>query len=198
VTDLNRRDALKRLAIGGAAAVTSPLWVEALVSAAEQHAAHYQKSVGKAAPWVPKALSPAQNQAVIAISEAIIPQTTTAGAAKAGVNQFIDAVIADASAADRQTFLDGLAWVDARSQRDAGAPFAKATTAQQTALLTALSSATDPIPEDRPGVEFFTAIKSLTITGYYTSEVGMREEMEDTGNMFFLEYPGCTHEEHKK
>ena len=194
---VSRRDALKRIAVGSAAAVTAPLWVEALVSAAEQHAAHYQRAA-KAAPWVPKALSAAQNQAVIALSEAIIPQTETAGAAKAGVNQFIDAVIADASPADRQKFLDGLTWIDARSQRDAGAPFARANAEQQTALLAALSIATTPSPEDQPGVEFFKAIKSLTITGYYTSEVGMREEMGDTGQMFFLEYPGCTHEAHKK
>jgi hypothetical protein len=196
VTEVNRRDALKRLAVGSAA-MTAPFWVEALVSAAEQHAAHYQKSVATAASWVPKVLSPAQNEAVIALSEAIIPQTTTAGAAKAGVNRFIDAAVADRSPADRQKFLDGLAWVDARSERDAGVPFARATAEQQTALLTTLSTATDPSADDRPGVEFFKAIKSLTITGYYTSEVGMREEMEDNGNMFFLEFPGCTHEAHK-
>lgn len=194
---VSRRDALKRLAVGGAAAATAPLWVEALVSAAGQHAAHYHQAAARAAPWVPKVLSPAQNQAVISLSEAIIPQTDTAGAAKAGVNQFIDAVIADASPADRQKFLDGLAWIDARSQRDAGAPFAKATVEQQTALLTAISVTGTPAPDDAPGAEFFTAIKSLTITGYYTSEVGMREEMGDTGQMFFLEYPGCTHAEHK-
>lgn len=194
---VSRRDALKRLAVGGAAAATAPLWVEALVSAAGQHAAHYHQAAARAAPWVPKVLSPAQNQAVIALSEAIIPQTDTAGAAKAGVNQFIDAVIAEASPADRQKFLDGLAWIDARSQRDAGAPFAKATVEQQTALLTAISVTGTPAPDDAPGAEFFTAIKSLTITGYYTSEVGMREEMGDTGQMFFLEYPGCTHAEHK-
>jgi gluconate 2-dehydrogenase gamma chain len=197
MTELNRRSALKRIAVGSAAAVTAPLWVEALVSAAGQHAAHYQQAAAKAAAWVPKVLSPAQNQAVIALSEAIIPQTDTAGAAKAGVNQFIDAVIADASAGDRQKFLDGLTWIDARSQRDAGAPFARASAEQQRALLSALSTTT-PSPQDAPGVEFFTAVKSLTITGYYTSEVGMREEMGDTGQMFFIEYQGCTHEEHKK
>jgi gluconate 2-dehydrogenase gamma chain len=196
MTELNRRSALKRIAVGSAAAVTAPLWVEALVSAAGQHAAHYQQAAAKAAAWVPKVLSPAQNQAVIALSEAIIPQTDTAGAAKAGVNQFIDAVIADASAGDRQKFLDGLTWIDARSQRDAGAPFARASAEQQRALLSALSTTTQS-PQDAPGVEFFTAVKSLTITGYYTSEVGMREEMGDTGQMFFIEYPGCTHAEHK-
>jgi hypothetical protein len=197
MADVSRRDALRQVAIGGAAAVTAPLWVASLASAAEQHAAHYQASAAPAAAWAPKVLTPAQNETVITLAELIIPQTQTAGATKANVNRFIDAVLADASPADRQKFVDGLVWVGARSQRDAGAPFAKATAPQQASLLTALSTNKTPTPEEQPGVDFFTAIKSLTITGYYTSEVGMREEMGDDGNMFFLEFKGCTHPEHK-
>ncbi len=194
---VSRRNALKQIALGGAAAVAAPFWVESLASAAEQHAAHYQATAARAAKWAPKVLTSAQNETVVALAELIIPQTETAGATKANVNQFIDAVLADAPADNRKKFVDGLAWIDARSQRDAGAPFVKATPAQQTALLTALSTAKSPAPEDQVGVDFFKAIKSLTITGYYTSEVGMREEMGDDGNMFFLEYKGCTHPQHK-
>jgi gluconate 2-dehydrogenase gamma chain len=197
MADVSRRDALKRLAIGGAAAATGPLWVVSLASAAEQHVAHYQASAASAAAWSPKVLTTAQNETVITLAELIIPQTNTAGATKANVNRFIDAVLADALPTDRQKFVDGLVWIDARSQRDAGAPFAKATAPQQTSLLTGLSTNKTPTPEEQPGVDFFTAIKSLTITGYYTSEVGMREEMDDDGNMFFLEFKGCTHPEHK-
>lgn len=193
---VTRRDALRKIAVGGVAAATSPLWFDTLAAAAEQHAAHYQKAAA-AAPWTPKALSAMQNRTVVVLAELIIPQTDTAGATKANVNQFIDAVLADASAADRQKFIDGLAWIDARSQRDAGAPFASATADQQTALLTTLSTSNSPAPDDAPGVEFFKAIKSLTITGYYTSEVGMREEMGDDGKLFFMEYKGCTHPQHK-
>jgi hypothetical protein len=193
---LTRRDALRKLAVGGAAAATAPLWVESLASAAGQHAAHYQAKAAAAAPWTPTVLTEAQNRTVVALAELIIPQTATAGATKANVNQFIDAVLADASSGDRQKFVDGLAWIDARSQRDAGAPFVTAPADRQTALLTALSTAT-PAPGDQPGVDFFMAIKALTITGYYTSEVGMREEMGDDGQMFFLEFKGCTHEAHR-
>ena len=193
---LTRRDALRKIAVGGAAAATAPLWVEALAAAAGQHAAHYQAQAAAAA-WSPRALTPAQNRAVVALAELIIPQTETAGAARANVNQFIDAVIADASATDRQKFLDGLAWVDARSRRDAGVGFAEAPAAQQTALLTSLSTTTAPGPEEAAGVEFFKAIKALTITGYYTSEVGLREEMNDDGNLFFADFKGCTHPEHR-
>ena len=198
MTTVNRRDALKKLAVGGAAVVGAPFWVEALTAAAEQHAAHYQAARAAASPWTPNVLSPAQNETVIALSELIIPQTDTAGATKAGVNQFIDAVLAEAEPADREKFLTGLAWLDARSQRDAGTPFVKSTPEQQTVLLTALSTNRAPAAEDQPGTDFFTAIKSLTVTGYYTSEVGMKEEMGDDGNLFFLEFKGCTHPEHLK
>ncbi len=197
MSEVSRRDALRKIAIGGAAAATAPLWVETLASAAEQHAAHYQAASAQAAAWAPKALTPAQNETVIALAELIIPQTDTAGATKANVNRFIDAVIAEASPADHQKFVDGLAWVDTQTQRDAGAPFAKASAAHQTALLTALSTNKAPSAAEQPGVDFFKAIKSLTVTGYYTSEVGMREEMGDDGNMFFLEFKGCTHAQHK-
>jgi hypothetical protein len=193
---LTRREALRKIAVGGAAAATAPLWVETLAAAAGQHAAHYQAQAAAAA-WTPRALTPAQNRAVVALAELIIPQTETAGAARANVNQFIDAVIADASATDRQKFLDGLAWVDARSRRDAGVGFAEAPAAQQTALLMSLSTTTAPGPEEAAGVEFFKAIKALTITGYYTSEVGLREEMNDDGNLFFADFKGCTHPEHR-
>ncbi len=198
MTAVTRRDALRKLAVGGAAAVTAPLWVEALTSAAGQHAAHYQAARATAGPWTPKVLSASQNEAVVALSELIIPETDTAGATKAGVNQFIDAVLADAKAGDREQFFSGLAWVDARSQKDAGAPFAKVDPAQQMAILTALSATGTPSAEDQPGVDFFKAIKSLTVTGYYTSEMGMKEEVGDDGNLFFMEFKGCTHEEHLK
>jgi hypothetical protein len=47
-------------------------------------------------------------------------------------------------------------------------------------------------------VAFFKAIKGLTITGYYSSEVGMREELDDDGVVFFADDPGCQHPEHQK
>ena len=192
---MNRRDALRKIAVGGAAAIATPLWVEALAEAAEQHAAHHQAARTAVGAWTPKVLSPAQNETVVTIAELIIPQTDTAGATKARVNEFIDSVLTEAAPADKQKFLDGLAWIDARSTKDIGAPFVKATPAQQTALLTTLSAKT-PSADDKPGADFFTAIKALTVTGYYTSEIGMREEMGDTGVMFFTEYKGCTHPEH--
>ena len=95
-------------------------------TAAEQHAAHYHQAAAAATVFKPKVFNAAQNKTVTTLAEIIIPQTDTAGATKAKVNEFIDAVLADAKPDDRQKFLDGLAWIDTRSQADNGAPFAEA------------------------------------------------------------------------
>ncbi len=196
-SELNRRDALRRIALGGAAAAAAPLWVENLLAIAGRHAAHQAAArPAKAAAFVPKALDAHQNETVIALAELIIPATDTPGATAAKVNEYVDGVLADAPDGDRARFVEGLAWLDAHSRQKYGGEFVKATPAQQTELLTMLSTATSPGPEDAPGVEFFRAIKGMTITGYYTSEIGIREEIGDSGQMFFTEFKGCTHPEH--
>lgn len=197
MTELSRRAALRRLALGGAAAATAPLWIETLLADAAEHAVHYHQAAAAAKAFTPKVFDAAQYKTVTTLAELIIPQTDTAGATKAKVNEFIDAALAEAASEDRQKFLDGLAWIDARSRTDNGAAFVNAPSDKQIALLTALSANTPPAPADRPGVEFFAAVKGLTVTGYYTSEVAAREEFGDTGQMFFTEFKGCTHPEHQ-
>lgn len=137
-----------------------------------------------------------QNEMVVALSELIIPQTDTPGAQAALVNRFVDAVLDDADEPERKAFLRGLAWMDARSQELFGGEFLRAAPEQQAALLTILSSEKNKALEDQIGVEFFQAIKGLTITGYYTSEVGMKQELKEDGQLFFAELLGCTHPEH--
>jgi hypothetical protein len=191
-----RREALRRLAAGGAAAAAAPFWVESLLATAAQHAAHQAAPRAAAAPWTPKVLDPRQNELVTAVSELIIPQTDTPGATAAKVNQYIDAVLSESRPDVRDPFLQGIAWLDLRSEGRFGTRFVNAPPARQIELLTELSSAAAPSPEDKPGVEFFTAIKGMTITGYYTSEVGLKEEIGDDGQVFFVEFKGCTHPEH--
>jgi hypothetical protein len=50
---------------------------------------------------------------------------------------------------------------------------------------------------DRIGAEFFLAIKAMTINGYYTSEIGLRQELGDDGVLFMPQFVGCTHPEHQ-
>jgi hypothetical protein len=225
---VNRREALRRLAIGGAGVAAMPVWVETLSALALDHAHPQKRAAATAAAWKPKVFTPQQNETVITLTELIIPQTDTPGAKAAKVNEFIDTVLADAKADHREKFIAGLTWIDERATKANGAPFVKNTPEQQIALLTRLSNTADAKnaaaqeaaratmktekrekssetqataavsePEEPAGVDFFTAIKSMTITGYYTSEPGMRQELGDDGTMFFPEFKGCTHPEHQ-
>lgn len=193
---MDRREALRRMVLGSVGAVSAAGWVERLSALALENAAPGQASA--AAPgWTPRVFTPHQDATVVEISELIIPQTDTAGARAAGVSRFIDTVLEDAPAAEREKFLSGLGWIDSRAREVSGAAFIDTPVQAQEALLTAVSSREDAPPADREGVEFFEAIKRLTITGYYTSEAGMREELEDDGTHYFSEKVGCTHPEHR-
>jgi hypothetical protein len=189
-----RRDVLRTLSLSTFGAATSSGWADTLSTLAHTHA--HSAAAPPAADWVPKVLDAHQNETVIALTEAIIPATNTPGAKAGLVNRFIDAVLEDADSHERREFLRGLAWVDGRCLELFGADFVAASPEQQTALLTIISSERNRTASDQIGVEFFRAIKSMTITGYYTSEVGMREELGDDGQVFFSEFQGCTHPEH--
>jgi hypothetical protein len=197
---LDRRQALRTLAFGGIGAVAAPAWAETLAEIARDHADHAHTAVAaaaEAAPWAPKVFNAHQNETVVLLSEMIIPQTDTPGAKAAKVNEFIDLVLDDANETERKQFLNGLSWMNGRSQELFGTDFVSAAPEQQTALLTIVASPKNKAFEDQVGIDFFKAIKALTITGYYTSEIGMKQELGDDGQLFFLEYPGCTHPQHK-
>jgi hypothetical protein len=141
----------------------------------------------QSAPSAPlRTLDPHQNATVIAMSETIIPQTDTPGAKGAKVNEFIDVILTDwATDAERQRFLAGLADVDARSTALYGKPLVDCAPAQQEALLRAMDDEwvrEEHVPKPHTTAyqkrdqqlsdSFFGVFKRLTLTGYYTSEIG--------------------------
>ncbi len=87
--------------------------------------------------------------------------------------------------------------MDTRSTALYGKPFAAAAPAQQTELLTRLAAASGHAVEDEPGVVFFTAIKQMTISGYYSTKIGLEQELGDDGQLFTAVFEGCTHREHE-
>jgi glucoside 3-dehydrogenase (cytochrome c) hitch-hiker subunit len=193
VARCDRRTALRALATGAAAA-----WVDSLSALAAQHA-HSPAAQGAIAAqeWTPRVLNPHQNETVITLTELIIPQTETPGAKAARVNRFIDTVLQHAKPADRDSFLRGLTWMDERSRTQFRTDFVAATAAQQTELLTTLSKGEGEPPELRTGTQFFRAIKSMTIDGFYTTEIGLRQELGDNGQLFLVQFAGCDHPEHQ-
>jgi hypothetical protein len=195
-TGPNRRTALRTMAAGVGAAA-SALWVSELSLLAEEQAvhAHLLAATPQGGTWSPAVLSAEQLATVGTLVELIIPTTDTPGAKAALVDRYIDGVLRTASPDTRTRFLDGLAWMDTRSTALFKARFDAATPAQQTDLLARLAAL--PSSEAEAGVQFFTAVKSMTITGYYTTEIGLRQELGDPGVLMLPSYPGCTHPEHQ-
>jgi hypothetical protein len=197
-TDRTRRAVLRSLATSAVGVSTWTLWVDSLSALARQQAhAHSADSAIAAQDWKPQVLNAHQNDLVIALTELIIPETDTPGAKAARVNRFVDGVLNAASAANRDKFLRGLDWIDERSKTLFGKDFLAAGPADQTALLTRLSTEGAPDAADRPGAEFFQAIKAMTINGYYTTEVGLRRELGDDGQLALAQFKGCDHPEHQ-
>jgi gluconate 2-dehydrogenase gamma chain len=197
-TDINRRRALTQLVAGAVGVASMPLWVESLCAQARTEAhTHAVQAAATSPAWSPSVLTPRQNEAVIALSELIIPATDTPGAKAALVNVFIDHVLSTADASERSEFIRGLTWLDDRCRARVGKDVAGATAAELTTVVTPLAAEGTAAAEDAPGIAFFRAIKSMTITGYYTTEIGLRQELGDDGRMMLGAFEGCTHPEHQ-
>ena len=195
---IDRRAALRRLTSGGMGLAVSATWAGSLGAFAREQAPHAHATIAAAAQtsagWKAKVLDPHQLRTTGVLSELIIPKTDTPGALDVGVDRFIDEVLAGAPPAERQSFLAGLAWIDARSRALSAKDFVSTTPAQQVALLTRLAA---PASAEAPaGLQFFTAIKSMTIAGYYTTQAGLEQELGDDGVMAQRSFEGCTHPEH--
>ncbi|MEO7190862.1 MAG: gluconate 2-dehydrogenase subunit 3 family protein [Vicinamibacterales bacterium] len=195
---VSRRKALRTLATSAGAAA-SALWVGNLTTLAQTQAMDIHlaasASLQTGGAFRPAVLTAAQFETVGVLVELIIPATDTPGAKALLVDRFVDGVLETATPADRDRFVAGLGWLDTRSSRLSNKTFAQATAAQQTDLLTRLSA--EPSSEEASGVQFFTAIKAMTITGYYTTEVGLRQELGDDGRLMLAAFEGCTHAEHQ-
>ncbi len=109
-------------------------------------------------------------------ADLIMPETDTPGALDAGVGDFIDYVVAVWYRPEElEQFLGGLDRLQAQSLRNHGKAFAALTEQEQAVLLQAEESAGDPAEAFGSG-DYFSQIKELTVVGYYTSEVGSKEE----------------------
>jgi hypothetical protein len=126
-----------------------------------------------------RTLNPHQNETVATIAELIIPKTDTPGAREAGVPAFIDVMLADWGDDDqRQMITAGLANVDERSRAAFGKDFIGCTSQQQTEILQDLDYELARLRDTKSDTSknFFQGMKWLTLTGYYTSEVGATTE----------------------
>lgn len=141
--------------------------------------------------------TPAEYATVGVISEMIMPTDEhSPGARAAGVPAFIDLLLSETSAETKLLWRTGIAALEQSSQKSFNKNFTDATSEQRIELLTFMSR-----NEFKPTTleeRFFVAAKTLTIDAYYTSEIGIHQDLKYTGNNYRKEFPGCTHAEHQQ
>lgn len=136
--------------------------------------------------FVPETLTAAHNDAVVALSEIIIPETDTPGAKAARVNEFIDLMLTKWYPEEyRSLFLEGLAEVEKRSKGEYGSSFDAISLDNQNDMMSELEKEAISWMESEevstarsPEIPFFVMIKELTVAGYYTSEIGATQELK--------------------
>ena len=192
---LSRRTVLKTLA--GTIAAFPILNNQAVEAALHVHRrlARAAPAPGAAVSFQPKFFTPAENELVTLISDLIIPtDEKSPGAKEARVNEFIDLMISESDGDERARWRDGLQAVNRESGRRFGKIFVEASEDRQISLLEAISQ-NEGNPQNLRE-RFFGQIKRRTIEGYYTSEIGIHQDLEYKGNTVMLEFEGCTHPEH--
>jgi hypothetical protein len=188
---IDRREMIKAAAGSAALVVLAPA-----SPAAPQHHAAATASAVEGSAWQPKFFSAEQNKLVTTLAELILPETDTPGARAAKVNEYIDLVLSDETARTQENFLSGLAWINRRSNELFQKDFLRLSGEQQVEMLTRLSDGDNIQPEDKDGRRFFLDIRRRTVSGYYTSKIGIHEELEYKGKTPLAEWPGCPHPGH--
>jgi hypothetical protein len=186
---INRRTALKVIAAGVGGATTTVFG---------QHGQHDLVS-GQSSPNAVNAtrfFNAEQMALISSIADLIIPADEhSPGASAAGVARFIDLMVGESADEVKTFWRNGLLAIEKMSQEKFSLPFTRASVEQQVSLLKAISR-----NEYRPRTieeRFFVAIKSLTVDGYYTSQIGIHQDLRYKGNAYLKEFVGCSHPEHK-
>ena len=138
-------------------------------------------------------LNEADFKTIECIVDLIIPATDTPGALQARVPEYIDFVISRESQ-HQAVVADGLRWLDSQAKNLRVASFLELEEEAQLSILEPLCEAADT--EKTPGrnVQFFALLKRLTADGYYTSRIGLIDELGYKGNTVRASYPECVHE----
>lgn len=140
---------------------------------------------GQALAWSPKDyqlrfFTKDENLLVDKLTEMIIPADEhSPGAHAAKVSLFADLMVATSDDAVKTEWRNGLQLMQKEAARSS--------------LEAALAKAAQHEGDPQTDIErFFKALKEMTVNGYYTSAIGIHQDMQYQGNTYLASFPGCT------
>lgn len=181
---MNRRDSLKAL---GFTTLSAGLLLEACKTdnkPAEETAPAAGEAQAGRQPFeverdkklnADKFFTAAEMATITVLGDIIIPKDDKSGSASdAKVPDFIEFIVKDIP--DHQTPMrGGLRWLDVQCLNRYGKVFTDCSKAQQLELVDMIAYPAKAKPEMAQGVAFFNRMRDLTASGFFTSEMGVKD-----------------------
>jgi hypothetical protein len=112
---------------------------------------------------------------IAVLADIIIPADEISGSAtQAGVPDFIEFMVKDIPSY-QTPMRGGLKWLDVQSERRYGAVFVDCGKKEQLTLVDEIAYPQKAKPGMEPGVAFFSLMRNLTASGFFTSEIGVKD-----------------------
>lgn len=195
---VSRRGLFQILGTGPAVVALSsrPMLAQVIEHHAHLSASAAARAAGPSGPYQRKVFDDKQWRTVCILSDLIVPADERSGSAtEAGVPEFMDDWIefVNEQRGNRDLeaqILGGLMWLDRESSRLFDKPFADAAPDQQRQILDRIAWPGRASKEDHAGVEFFNHFRDLTVSGFFSSKMGVAD-LPYLGNTAVAEWKGC-------
>jgi len=196
-----RRDMLKVLGTVPAAALVPLAQAK---TAMQKPADAAGQAAAASTAYQPKVLDAHEWKTVQVLSDIIIPADDRSGSAtQAGVPEFIDDWLGFKeeivkSSEEREVggssllaqIRGGIIWLDAECNQHFNHDFVDCAWAQQKQVLDRIAYPKEAAPEDAAGVAFFNHLRDLVVSGFFSSEMGVKD-LPYLGNQMVSEWNGC-------
>ncbi|HEY5369009.1 MAG TPA: gluconate 2-dehydrogenase subunit 3 family protein [Hanamia sp.] len=114
-------------------------------------------------------------QTITVLADIIIPKDQVSGSASdAKVPDFIEFIVKD-QPDNKVPMRGGLQWLDMQCLNRYGKVFADCDPKKQMEIVDEIAWPKKAKPGMKPGVNFFNLMRNLTATGFYTSEIGVKD-----------------------
>lgn len=186
---MDRRTSLKALALGtisagvileacngtGDKTAKAPLAQQYNIDRMPEEVVWYEK-ISKETFFTPHEMA-----TITVLADIICPRDEVSGSAsEAGVPEFIEFIVKDMPQ-HQLPMRGGLRWLDMQCLNRYGKPFKDCSQEEQIAMVDEIAYPAKAKPEMQPGVAFFNKMRDLTLTGFYTSKMGI-EDLGYVGN----------------
>jgi hypothetical protein len=119
--------------------------------------------------------TPAEMATITILADIIIPKDDISGSAsEAKVPDFIEFIVKDMPE-HQVPMRGGLRWLDLQSLKHFEKPFANLDATQQLEMVDRIAYPLKTKAEDKQGSAFFSLMRNLTISGFYTTPMGVKD-----------------------